>query len=353
MVSTFPYIDDGASFRQPTQVAIGNYERFGHIVIDLQDHRKPGATRPELGDAVLSDFLNADTPAKLLRYIERYGFPVNRCPHNQELREHFRELGFVRNCQSCDSDKIADIFSGYQMRKTSIDQIIKTYGLIESGIAGSYPADPNFERIRHYLDVEACTLLNNYIPLERIVSMRKLLMQILLTKELLDSDSLTQEAIIQAGFSFAPVPYNNDGRCFVINYETETDDINAYTHVRSYRQNSGVFQQAELREGLWDLLDATVSCQLEDVKLESRNGQEFFVCHSLQSSIWVRLFDAFRGGRVGRCEICKKPYISKMERGEPRKYCSERCRKRAQRGSIGNKRGQQNQEAPPTNPSDQ
>jgi hypothetical protein len=85
-------------------------------------------------------------------------------------------------------------------------------------------------------------------------------------------------------------------------------------------------------------IDAVISAHLRSVSILSVNSQELIICQDFTDTIWHSLFDAFRGGRVGRCDWCGKPYISKMERGKPRRYCSEKCSKRAQRGGIANKR---------------
>jgi hypothetical protein len=85
-------------------------------------------------------------------------------------------------------------------------------------------------------------------------------------------------------------------------------------------------------------VDSAISAHLRNASVLSKNSQELIACDDFIETVYYSLFDAFRGGRAGRCLVCGKPYISKMERGKPRRYCSDRCSKRAQRGGIASKR---------------
>jgi hypothetical protein len=85
-------------------------------------------------------------------------------------------------------------------------------------------------------------------------------------------------------------------------------------------------------------VDAAISAHLGSVRIHSVNSQEVIDLGDFEQTIWYSLFDAFRGGRVGRCDVCARPYISQRERGKPRRYCSDRCTKRAQRMGISGKR---------------
>ncbi|WP_417142323.1 hypothetical protein [Raoultibacter massiliensis] len=79
-------------------------------------------------------------------------------------------------------------------------------------------------------------------------------------------------------------------------------------------------------------LDELITVHLHDVRTASiGGGREYRKCGSLLSSLWYCMMTSFEGGRAGRCEACGKPFVSKGERGKPRKYCSPACSKWAQR----------------------
>ena len=42
----------------------------------------------------------------------------------------------------------------------------------------------------------------------------------------------------------------------------------------------------------------------------------------------TELFPKSKDGRIGVCEECGSPFITKGERGHKRKFCSEKCRQR-------------------------
>jgi hypothetical protein len=85
-------------------------------------------------------------------------------------------------------------------------------------------------------------------------------------------------------------------------------------------------------------VDSAISAHLGACYMVSVNSQMVIELDDFVQTIWYSLFESFRGGRVGRCLVCGKPYVSKMERGERRKYCSARCTKRASRAGFAEKR---------------
>ena len=106
-------------------------------------------------------------------------------------------------------------------------------------------------------------------------------------------------------------------------------------------ENDGIFYLATIafpnnRDGLRLLveqaLDELITVHFYDIRTTTTNGgHEYRRCGSLLSSLWYCMVQSFEGGRTGRCEVCGKPFISKGERGKPRKYCSSACSKWAQR----------------------
>lgn len=79
------------------------------------------------------------------------------------------------------------------------------------------------------------------------------------------------------------------------------------------------------------ILDALMSVHYCNIRLVFRNGLEVKYCGCLLSSLWHCLSESLRAGRSLRCESCGIPIISFGERGRKRRYCSDACRKRAER----------------------
>lgn len=85
--------------------------------------------------------------------------------------------------------------------------------------------------------------------------------------------------------------------------------------------------EAGARKCLNSLVDRLFTLHLNDVKTVSVDGgQEARIITTGISSLWWCALDSMRGGRLGICEVCGKPYVARGERGKPRKYCSEACR---------------------------
>jgi hypothetical protein len=87
-----------------------------------------------------------------------------------------------------------------------------------------------------------------------------------------------------------------------------------------------------LRRLVKQALDEIITVHLYDIRTTTINGgSEYRKCGSLLSSLWYCMVRSFEGGRAGRCEVCGRPFVSKGERGKPRKYCTSACSKWAQR----------------------
>ena len=85
------------------------------------------------------------------------------------------------------------------------------------------------------------------------------------------------------------------------------------------------------REAARTALDNLFSINLADVKTVTVNGMIQQECNSVYSAFWLLLSREFEGGRAMRCEACGKPLVVYGERGNKRRYCSDACRKWAQR----------------------
>lgn len=74
-------------------------------------------------------------------------------------------------------------------------------------------------------------------------------------------------------------------------------------------------------------------CELHshDIQQKVRNDERLYVSYSLLSSLWHILLSSIKAGRIDICPVCLSPFISGVERGSIRKYCSDPCNKKHQR----------------------
>lgn len=86
-----------------------------------------------------------------------------------------------------------------------------------------------------------------------------------------------------------------------------------------------ILKDAKTSEEIFDLL---FTAHISNIKTVSRNKKEERLCTDLISAIWWFALDKMRDGRVGVCEECGSPFITKGERGHKRKFCSVNCRQR-------------------------
>lgn len=85
------------------------------------------------------------------------------------------------------------------------------------------------------------------------------------------------------------------------------------------------------REAVHKALDKLFRINLADVAVVTNAGIVEQKCRTVYAAFWYELARSLEGGRAMRCEACGKPLIAFGERGSKRKYCSDACRKWAQR----------------------
>lgn len=88
---------------------------------------------------------------------------------------------------------------------------------------------------------------------------------------------------------------------------------------------------AGYREAAHKALDKLFRINLADVAVVTNVGIVEQKCRTVYAAFWYELARSLEGGRAMRCEACGKPLIAFGERGIKRKYCSDACRKWAQR----------------------
>lgn len=77
-----------------------------------------------------------------------------------------------------------------------------------------------------------------------------------------------------------------------------------------------------------DILDRIFTFHLVDIHTVCVNQNEVRSSDSKISTIWWLTLDQMRDGRLGVCKVCKRPFITKGERGQKRFYCSDACRQK-------------------------
>ena len=117
---------------------------------------------------------------------------------------------------------------------------------------------------------------------------------------------------------------NEDGTAFAL----EKSDIGySFDVVCDHFPKSSTGYRAAVAKAL----DTLFRINLADVAAVTQGGilaQRFL---SVYAAFWYHLARGLEGGRAMRCEACNKPLIAFGERGMKRRYCSEACRKWAQR----------------------
>lgn len=84
------------------------------------------------------------------------------------------------------------------------------------------------------------------------------------------------------------------------------------------------------------VIDSVFSLHMADIRTVSVDGgNEWRNSLTGAAMAWWLLLDRLRIGRVGVCEECGRPFVTDNERGNPRQFCSGRCRKRASRRKKG------------------
>lgn len=78
-------------------------------------------------------------------------------------------------------------------------------------------------------------------------------------------------------------------------------------------------------------LDNLFAINLVDVATVTEGGSIRQECSSAYSAFWLLLSHELSGGRAMKCAACGKPLIASGERGMKKRYCSDACRKWAQR----------------------
>lgn len=91
------------------------------------------------------------------------------------------------------------------------------------------------------------------------------------------------------------------------------------------------------REAVSKALETLFRINLWDMVVTVKDGYLIQTPRSIYAALWYHLARGMEGGRATRCEACGKPLIAFGERGVKRKYCSDACKKWAQR-NPGQKR---------------
>lgn len=91
-----------------------------------------------------------------------------------------------------------------------------------------------------------------------------------------------------------------------------------------------------LKDCIKFVIDSVFSLHMTDIRTVSvGGGNEWRNSLTGAAMAWWLLLDRLRIGRVGVCEECGRPFVTDNERGNPRQFCSGRCRKRASRRKKG------------------
>ena len=81
------------------------------------------------------------------------------------------------------------------------------------------------------------------------------------------------------------------------------------------------------RMALQKLVDDLFTLHMTGIRTICIEGEEERVPDSTLSMLWWLALGSMRSGKLGKCIVCGTPYTTrKLDRGTPRKYCSDACR---------------------------
>ncbi|MDR1421825.1 MAG: hypothetical protein LBI64_03050 [Coriobacteriales bacterium] len=227
-------------------------------------------------------------------------------------------------------------------------------------------------------------LITDGMEIEDALSMREVFVSVLNVVSLIDDKVVTLDALAECGLAYRPeldafyfsVPVVHDGyyRRYIqslsenepfatkrgisvlvtYSFDSEADNIKAclpvsvlndgygapywgergelISHRFEFGDNPDLSDERVLERIARLFVSSAITAHLRHVRIvSSLEFSEVIACNEFISTLWYSLFDAFRVGRVGRCEQCHKPYIARKERGRKRRWCSPLCSKRNQR----------------------
>lgn len=310
------------------------------VYLDLQKARELGGRYRVVGEIEkevaykdVEDLLDVKSASDLLEMVERYAFFT--ATQEGELAYDF-DKDVARNKEDIEKDIRINSIGYHDMRQHMLAAIkfkellgrdrIGLEDLAEAGIQIEESPESHLETAR---EMKACV--------SKAQTSLRIMTDPLLSecKELCDRLALPFFSCrLSVGYSKTPYSEhlldgmvratNEDGTAFAL----EKSEIGySFDVVCDHFPNSSTGYRAAVAKAL----DTLFRINLADVSVATHGGilaQRFL---SVYAAFWYHLARGLEGGRAMRCEACSKPLIAFGERGMKRRYCSEACRKWAQR----------------------
>ncbi len=307
-----------------------------HVIVGLPFNRLDDSFKPpEPSSDLLDDFLNADTPSRLLDFINRNGFLFPD-------RNVFHGTLYGPNLELLQSEYMTLSHLDIKTETKDSQKAIDTYGFEQDSKVWRYGS--------HLISIRDC------------LTAQAILLDVINAKRMLDSasDGMLPIACYEyCGFDkqstehthsftyqrWISGKFGEDEKAsdFSIGkyYRFLRDSLpygEGYLYLEGnedsttiYCNGSGpVLEEYPDRIGTGVLryfIDVMMKIHLSSIRISTTGLAEYRASYSLISHIWYQLLDSFRDGRAGRCEYCGRPFITKgKERGTPRKYCTDRHR---------------------------
>lgn len=83
-----------------------------------------------------------------------------------------------------------------------------------------------------------------------------------------------------------------------------------------------------------DLISVVITINLHGLKTIYRMGAFVCISDNMITSLWANFAEMLTLGRTIRCKQCGKPVIALGERGNPREFCGDACRKKHDRDEV-------------------
>lgn len=316
----------------------------------------------------LDDFLDSDTPDKMLRFAARYGNLFASAPNF--CFDAPREFSFASSTELAKCFYATEDPSKAQIRKAEVAlrnhggavgrDIDECSGVLESRSMHSDAGDSD--------QMRCASAYTSFEQLSDYVEARETLLLAIALRALLDSGCCDLSDLERLGFSIerfdTRIEANrrtillgkayasflcsacldeqgaiDEGKMLVNPYKGESPRYYLKGTPEGYF-SLGSLDYGDSEEGRLlacaDIMDTLCTAHLYAVReISVQGGSIRRAATNLIGTLWAETLDRFIDGRSGICEYCGRPFVAKKERGSKRKYCSTNCRKASSRKSSG------------------
>lgn len=260
----------------------------------------------ELTAKDLDRFTTAKSDKHFKALLDEYSTPIQplfgpeTIEFNTEDVSEYDGVASISVCGVTDSTTIADCKNlSSLLRAGAMLCYLKSHEMTNAAKAGDYGLLYSTEKIENSIEFDFLTVEIPWIA------------------------SAVSEAFVSTGIKKLPkarhgtTRFNFTAGCLEITAEAEVD--------------KGLYLYERTRNIVSKLLDDLSMVMLNDMETFVDDARLVTIANSTASSLWAVLLDSANKGRTGLCEMCGAPFVAPSDRKNPKRFCSDRCRKRAER----------------------